>query len=248
MPVYFIRSEQIDQNQVHLDKNLQHHLRNVLRLKVGECILLVDEHPKRYEARVTASHPHPIALSIESETLPPLKNSPTIRLAVAFIKKDKMDWLVQKATELGVSSFTPLITERTVIRPEMKNTLHQQTRWEKIAREAAQQSCQWRIPHIETPLPFETFLSEKNHDAFQVICTERHVSLPGQTNIRDAISGKNRGTILIGPEGGWTTSEQSQAGAAGFNPISLGEHILRTETAALAILSILQYESNLWKS
>ncbi len=123
MPVYFIRSEQIDQGHVHLDKTLQHHLRNVLRLKVGETVLLVDEYPKRYETRVTASHPQPITLSIESEILPPLQNSPTIRLVVAFIKKDKMDWLLQKATELGVSSFTPLITERTVIRPEMKNTL-----------------------------------------------------------------------------------------------------------------------------
>ena len=194
MPVYFIRSEQIDQNQVHLDKNLQHHLRNVLRLKVGESILLVDEHPKRYEARVTASHPHPIALSIESETLPPLQNSPTIRLAVALIKKDKMDWLVQKATELGVSRISPLITARTVIRPEMKKTLHQQTRWEKIAREAAQQSCRWDVPCIDAPLSFEALLSEKSeekNDHFQMICTERHMPLPGQSNSCGAFQGSS---------------------------------------------------------
>ncbi len=97
-------------------------------------------------------------------------------------------------------------------------------------------------------MAFEALLSEKNEDGFQLICTERHAPLPGKTKIRDTLSGKQRGTILIGPEGGWTPSERHQAKTAGFSPISLGEHILRTETAALAILSILQYEINLWKS
>lgn len=247
MPVYFIHSNQIVQNQVHLDKTLQHHLRNVLRLKVGEQILLVDEHPKRYEARVIASHPNPIALTIESEILPPPRNSPTIRLAVALIKKDKMDWLVQKATELGVSSITPIISARTVIRPDMKNTQHQHTRWEKIALEAAQQSCRWDLPRIDAPTALETLLSEKQDDAFHLICAERYVADSAQTNIRDFISRKKAGTILIGPEGGWETFERAKSEAAGYVPLSLGEQILRTETAALAALSILQYETNPWK-
>lgn len=245
MPVYFIHSDQIRQNRIHLDKTLQHHLRNVLRLKVGESILFVDERPRRYLARVIVSHPNPIALTIESETLPPPKNSPTIRLAVALIKKDRMDWLVQKATELGVSRFTPIITARTVIRPDMKHMQHQRTRWEKIAREAAQQSCRWHIPVIDGPLPLQTFLSEKCDDDFHLICTERLLSHSAQTAVQDALSKQKKGgTVLIGPEGGWDMTEQDKAAAAGFFPLSLGERILRTETAALAILSILQYEIN----
>lgn len=243
MPVYFIRSDQIEQNQVHLDKSLQHHLRNVLRLKVGERILLVDERPRRYEARVIASHPNPIALIIESETLPLLQNSPTIRLAVALIKKDKMDWLVQKATELGISRLTPIISTRTIIRPDMRRTEQQMSRWEKIAQEAAQQSCRWDIPVIDAPLSLETLLSEKCDDGFQLICAERHVVRSDQTTLRDAVFRHDgSGTVLIGPEGGWDASERDKAEAVGFLPISLGEEILRTETAALAILSILRYE------
>lgn len=243
MPVYFIRSNQILQNQVHLDTALQHHLRNVLRLKVGELIYLVDEHPKRYEARVIASHPKPIALTIESETLPPPDNFPTIRLAVSLIKKEKMDWLVQKATELGVSRLTPLISARTVVRPDMKRIKHQNERWGKIALEAAQQSCRWNVPTIDAPQSLEVFLSEPSENDFHFICSEQDAALSCQTGIQKAVSGeKTGGTVLIGPEGGWSTSEQKRAEAAGFLPLSLGKRILRTETAALAVLSILQYE------
>jgi len=244
MPVYFIRSDQIVQHQVQLDKTLQHHLRNVLRLKVGETIRLVDEGPKCYEARVIASHPNPIALEIESETLPPSGTLPTIRLAVALLKKEKMDWLVQKATELGVSRLTPLISTRTVVRPDPKRTLHQHERWQKIALEAAQQSCRWHVPSIDAPLSLEAVLSEAPaEETFRFICSERHAPDSCKAAIQERLSaGKPDGTILIGPEGGWTTAELNQADAAGFHAISLGERVLRTETAALAILSILQYE------
>ncbi len=244
MPVYFIRSDRIVRQQVHLDPALQHHLRNVLRLKVGESVRLVDEHPKAYTARVIASHPNPITLKIESETLPPGDAFPTIRLAVALLKKEKMDWLVQKATELGISRLSPLVSARSIVRPNPKRALHRRARWQKIALEAAQQSCRWDIPAIDAPLSLQTLLSEAPApDSFRLICSERHAAGSCQAVIQEGLSGKTRsGTILIGPEGGWTADELEQADAAGFHAISLGERILRTETAALAILSILHYE------
>lgn len=279
MPVYFIRSNQIDQKKIHLDTALEHHLRNVLRLKMGEAIFLVDEQRKRYLARVMTTHPKPMTLQIESEALPPADHSPKIRLGVALIQREKMDWIIQKATELGVARISPVITARTVVRPDPKRSVHQVERWGKIAREAAQQSCRFDIPSVDVPVSLQHLFSEPELQAaaFRFIFAERFAKVPcpsdrEKTRERAFESGeaaesegsprsplaemcrvmavqKNRalgpvdsGLLLIGPEGGWTSEELTQAIGLDFLPLSLGARILRTETAVLAALAILDYE------
>ena len=269
MPVYFIRSNQIDQKKIHLDTALEHHLRNVLRLKTGESVLLVDEQPKRYLARVVTTHPLPMTLQIESEALPPSDHSPKIRLGVALIQREKMDWIVQKATELGAARISPVITARTVVRPDLKRSVHQVTRWGKIALEAAQQSCRWDIPSVDAPVSLQHLFSEPALPtaAFRFIFAERlskaayapemeKAAVESQASPRSRLREMARvmavqknmaapvdsGLLLIGPEGGWTPDELIQAVGLDFFPLSLGERILRTETAVLAALAILNYE------
>ncbi len=253
MPVYFIRSDQIDDKQVALGPDLAHHLRDVLRLKIGESLTLVDEHPRRYLTRVTATYPGPLKLEIESELTPPDKQQGKIHLAVGMLKGEKMDWVVQKACELGVSRLTPLITERTVIRVRPERLPHQQSRWLKIATEASQQSCRWSLPQIDAPINLPTFLAEHTSERlpsprpspniFRFIFAERTPTEPCGDTIRLEIAqSPEAGILLIGPEGGWEPTEISCALKAGFLPVSLGEQILRAETAALAALAIVQYE------
>ncbi len=247
MPVYFIRSDQIDDKQVTLETDLVHHLRDVLRLKVGESLTLVDEQPKRYLCRVSASYPDPFRLEIESEVSPPAKQLGKLHLAVGMLKGEKMDWVVQKATELGVARLTPLITERTVVRVRPERLAHQQSRWLKIMTEASQQSCRWSLPQIDAPIELRDFLSESvsglPSECFRFIFSERTPAEPSGDKIRlEIVQSPEAGILLIGPEGGWEPSEVCEALKAGFLPVSLGEQILRAETAALAALAIVHYE------
>jgi len=243
MPVYFIRSDQIHHDRVDVGTELNHHLRNVLRVKRGETITLVDERPRKYLARILNPHSEPITLQIEAETFPPKLDLTSVRLCVGLLKREKMDWIVQKATELGVSRITPLITERTIIRPQAKRTIHQVQRWVKIATEAAQQSCRWNVPSVDVPMDVNLFLGGGQLPGFQFIFSEHLPATACREKIQNKTAGAiDQGSLLIGPEGGWTLSEIGAAERAGFIPLSLGERILRTETAALAALTIIQYE------
>jgi 16S rRNA (uracil1498-N3)-methyltransferase len=151
-----------------------------------------------------------------------------------------MDWIVQKATELGVANIVPLVTERTIvkIRDEEKRV----SRWQKIAREAAMQSSRADVPAIGRIVSFHDFLGTP-HSALPTLKL-----LPweeGTKPIKDALRGSQgirHIIVLIGPEGGFSSAEAESAASRGFHPVSLGPNILRTETAAIAVLSMIGYE------
>jgi len=243
MPVYFIRADEVEAGRIRPDKALAHHLRNVLRLNLGESIRVVDETPIRYHTKVVSTHPDPLILEIAKQEPAP-EELPSIRLGIGTLKRTKMEWLLQKASELGATQVSPLITERTVVRVQRGRSQHQQVRWQKIMTEAAQQSCQWQIPELSTPCSLSDFLSHEENPGFKFIFLERlSESKETRKSLRAEIEASpKQGALLIGPEGGWSASEIHAAKAAGFRPLSLGTSILRAETAALAALSIIQYE------
>lgn len=243
MPVYFISSEQVDRKKIEIGRELAHHLQDVLRVKVGEVLFFVDEQPKRYQAKVVESLPGRLILSIEGEELSPRKR-PEIRLGIGLLKGEKMDWVLQKATELGVALISPLVTKRVIARPKEDRLAHQHDRWLKILTEAAQQSGRWEIPRLDRPCGLESFLA-KTSPGFKFIFYEAAPSGPVRRRIKETIDPIHppfQGTVLIGPEGGWEKSEVEAAMQSGYSILSLGERTLRAETAALAALAILQYE------
>lgn len=243
MPVYFISSGQIDRKKVEVGRELAHHLQDVLRVKVGETLFLVDEQPKRYQAKVTESSPGRLVFSIEGEEIPS-RIRPAIRLGIGLLKGEKMEWVLQKATELGVAAISPLVTQRVIVRPKSDRLAHQHERWMKILTEAAQQSGRWEIPRLDSPADLERFLTE-TAAGFKFLFYEGSSVGPPPHPIKEAIGPLQppfQGTVLIGPEGGWENQEVAAAAERGYSVLSLGERTLRAETAALAALAILQYE------
>lgn len=224
-----------------------HHLRIVMRAKPGERVILVDAvRELAYEGVLQAIDKHHISMTLECLLSTNASKLPPVTLAVALIKEQRWDWLLQKATELGVRSFQPLLSERTVIRLSDSDILKKQERWQAVVRSAAEQSEGLFIPKMQTPLGLAQFLKALPPTALRVLLAERGEE---RQSLKTVLAGSSSELqsgqpliIAIGPEGGWTEREVEAFLQAGFIAASLGERILRSETAAIAAMSALVYE------
>lgn len=248
MPIYFIQSESIQNNRIVLTGDLAHHLRDVLRCEAGETVELVDEKRARYHTELTQVTKQKIVANILQKNEKPAPSRPSIFLAQAVLKGDKMDWAIQKATELGVNTILPVVTERTIVRPRAEREAHQIDRWQKIAKEASQQSGRSDIPMIRTVVSLDALLNNPPDVSLKLIPWEQEPkpslkTVLAEPDLRGPAGQLNKSMIvLIGPEGGLTPSEVDRARNTGWTSVSLGPRILRAETAGLAVLAILQYE------
>ncbi|HBP89531.1 MAG TPA: 16S rRNA (uracil(1498)-N(3))-methyltransferase [Nitrospirales bacterium] len=242
MPVFFIHSTQVEDEKVTIPDPLFSHLSRSLRMRPGDPVILNDERGHRYHTtirQITKKVIYSTVLTIEES---PLSSNPPITLAQAILKGEKMAWVIQKATELGVNAFAPLITDRVIPRLSPAHATNYQERWDRIALEAAQQSERWSIPKILPIQTFQDFLRRENK-GIQVMLAERQekASLSTMALPSDIPNGI---TVLIGPEGGWTKEERQAAQNHNIVFATLGPGILRAETASLASLAILQARLN----
>lgn len=239
MPVFFLPPVAITPPTITVPPTLQTHLRDSLRLELGEQIWVCDGHSTRYLMELTRVTKQELTGRILSTRREPVRTAPRLRLAQALLKGEKMDWVIQKATELGVSEIIPLQSRHTIVhlRPERLDA--QLARWQRIALEAAQQSEQWHMPVIAQPQTLTTCLASLPAPALSLILTERR---EGQSlhNVPLPEGGNESVLVLIGPEGGWAKEEVAQAEQAGCTLMTLGPHILRAETAAIVAVGILQ--------
>lgn len=241
MPVFFVEPQAVRGETITIAGPLARHLCGSLRVKPGEMIWLGEDGGPRYHARLTAADRDRLTAHIVSTSSPPQEHSPRITLGLALVKGDRMDWAVQKAAELGVARLVPLITARSIVRPKSGRTDHQSGRWQSIALEAAQQSMRWDVPVVAAPVSFDAWCADVALGACRWLLWED----PRGTPFRDRLRGKPRPdqvTLVIGPEGGFTADEIALAGQRGFEMVSLGSRILRTETAVVAALALVQYE------
>jgi 16S rRNA (uracil1498-N3)-methyltransferase len=146
-----------------------------------------------------------------------------------------MDLVVQKATELGVSCIVPLLTERSVVRLDVQQAARKVAHWRGIAIAACEQSGRNRVPEVATPLALREFVRDAARAGARLL-----LSPAAQLRLDDVPPPVTQATVLIGPEGGLSESEEQLARAAGFTPVRLGPRVLRTETAAIAALTLLQ--------
>lgn len=238
-PRFFIDPSQVAGSRITITGDDLRHVRTVLRKQPGDALTLLDGQGVEYTVRIVALERDRIVTEIEGRAERRI-SGPHITLGQGIAKSDKMDWIVQKATELGVASIVPVITERTIVkvRDEEKRVV----RWQKICREAAMQSSRPDIPNVGTIQLFHDFLGTLSPDPLTLSL------LPweeGTTPIKDVLRAHpavQNIIILIGPEGGFSQSEAESAKGKGFHLVSLGPNILRTETAAIAVLSMLLYE------
>jgi 16S rRNA (uracil1498-N3)-methyltransferase len=212
------------------------HLRDVLRLEPGDAVELFDGEGNRYHGIVEDCGPE-VRIGrvnrLHSFATPLLR----IVLAAGLIKQDRFEWMLQKGTELGADEFVPLATLRSNIRlPEDRLEARLQ-RWHRIVREAARQSGRSEIPVIRPPIEFGAFLGVESRAS----CAKLLFFEGAEGRLTSRLCGSDRAVLCIGPEGGWDPTEIAAAREAGFTACCLGSRTLRSETAAVAAMAVLQF-------
>ncbi|HHW00507.1 MAG TPA: 16S rRNA (uracil(1498)-N(3))-methyltransferase [Clostridiaceae bacterium] len=241
MPRFFVKPENILSDSIIIDGDDVKHIKNVLRLRCNDIITLCDGMGTDFTARIEKFESNLIYADIidrrENTTEPPIE----VALFQGIPKSDKMDLIIQKSVELGVTRIVPVITDRTVVvlRTE-KDKASKTNRWQRIAMEAAKQSNRGIIPIVDLPLDFNKALESAKEMQLGIIPYEKENEKSLKVVLKD-FSAKSI-AVFIGPEGGFSQDEIDEAISAGMKPVSLGPRILRTETAGIAVLSVVMYE------
>jgi 16S rRNA (uracil1498-N3)-methyltransferase len=220
------------QTTVTLTADEARHLRDVLRLKAGDEVYVFNGRGREFRCSVSNTKRDSAELRIEAEVEPAKPESQLqLNLCVALLKGEKFDLVVQKATELGVTAVTPLITRHADIHlRDQSDATKRVARWQRIALEAAKQSGRAFVPEITLPVAFETAL-----EGLGVMFSERG----GEPF--ESLTGAGSMTALVGSEGGWADEEIEAARARDFHIVTLDGRILRAETAAIAVTVLMQH-------
>jgi len=218
------------------------HLAQVLRLREGQRVTVFDGEGAYASAEIARVAKQRVDLRL-GEICQSAALRPVVTLAQAVPKGKTMDWIVQKSVELGVAAIHPLITHHTVVQVGEDDASKKQEKWQRVALEACKQCGQNFLPVVAEPRDFASWIA----GAEEMAGVKLIASLaPGARPFREVLRGlpgvPDAVTLLIGPEGDFTTEETSAALAAGFVPVTLGEIVLRVETASLFGMSALRYE------
>ena len=228
---FYVPSEQISNGTATIAGSDVNHIKNVLRMKAQDKIEIFDGRGNSY---IAALKPSLLEAKIVSKLTNDSELKVNITLAQCLPKAKKMDFIVQKAVELGVNSIIPVISERSV--PKIEDKADKKiSHWQKIAKEAAEQSGRLKVPEIMPLLSFGDLLKQEYELKLMPWEGEKETTLKGIVCPTGIL-------VLIGPEGGFSVNEVNNAVKNGFRTISLGKRILRTETAGIVILSQLLYE------
>jgi 16S rRNA (uracil1498-N3)-methyltransferase len=222
------------------DKDQVHHARDVLRLKIDEEVVIFDDAGNEYSAILQKLSPQAIIFRIKNKRHPmPKLNKVKITVACAIPKASHMDGVVDKLTQIGVDTIVPLETERVIVKLYKHKKVSRLTRWKKIALNASQQSQRNTLPVLEPITDIEKLLSNSKSFDLKLIPT-----LEGERRPLKEVLSVNKPKnilVLIGPEGDFTKNEVDLAIKAGFVPITLGETVLRVETAAVCVASFIKF-------
>ena len=175
MAVFFIRSTDVHGSVVSISPPLSLHLSKSLRLQVGHTLVLGDEQRRRYLAKVMRIEKNELVAEVQETQCGPDQEVPPIVLVQSILKNEKMSWVIQKATELGVTHIVPLMTQRVVPRLSSIQATRHQERWQRIALEAAQQSERWDVPSISALQSFTSFCTARGPGDFSLFLVEREL-------------------------------------------------------------------------
>ena len=233
--------------RVHVDVELQtgrrltvdgsagNHISRVLRLRVGDALTLFNGQGGEYAGSIDEIRRDTVVVSILERRDVDRESPCQLTLAQGISRGERMDWVVQKATELGVWQIAPIFTERSIVQLDERQASRKLQHWRSIAIAACEQSGRNRVPQITQPVGLYELLEKRTSSGTALLLS------PGAPlRIADLASAGTQITVLIGPEGGLADVEQQAAVKAGFTPVRLGPRVLRTETAAVCALTLLQ--------
>jgi 16S rRNA (uracil1498-N3)-methyltransferase len=232
---FYVPRECIRDSIAVLPPDEAHHLRDVLRMKTGDTVEIFDDAGVGYLGEVELHGSDVVVRGLEC--LPSPQSRFRLTLAAALIKPAKFEWMLQKATELGVDEIVPLKTRLSEIRIPLEKIESRLERWNRIVQEASKQCRRYSVPTMRAPLDFSEFLEgEALSTSTKILFYEQAKDLWQPGDLMDRI------ILCIGPEGGWEPYEIEQAAEAEFGIFGLGPWTLRAETAAIAAVSIVQHQ------
>ncbi|MEG1448306.1 MAG: 16S rRNA (uracil(1498)-N(3))-methyltransferase [Oscillospiraceae bacterium] len=240
MPRFF--TNEIDDNKAYIKNDDAKHIKKVLRMKIGDTIDICDTNGYDYMGIISELSDGLVCVDLLEKSLS--KSEPNINLTLyqAVPKGDKMEFIIQKATELGAAKIVPVVTKYCVSRPDEKSAKKKTERYQRIALEAAKQSQRGKIPVIENQIGFEQAISEMGKSQHSIIFYEKATD-SFENAIKKASENNKDISIMIGSEGGFSEEEIAWAMEKGIQIVSLGNRILRCETAPLTAISIIMYET-----
>ncbi|CAJ0740246.1 Ribosomal RNA small subunit methyltransferase E [Ralstonia edaphis] len=240
LPRFFVDTPLAPNTTVTLDESVTRHI-HVLRLAAGDDVCLFNGSGHEFRARLDAINKRDATASLADATQPDTETRYAITLAQGIAGGDKMDWLIEKAVELGVNAVAPLQTERGVVRLSGERAAKRVQHWQALVQAACEQCGRARVPAVAPVATLREWLAAaKSTDAPRVLLSPRGTQSLTQWAVQSRTHIEGSGILLlIGPEGGLSPDEEALAEAAGFLPLTLGRRILRTESAALVAVSAL---------
>ncbi|MGD8189014.1 16S rRNA (uracil(1498)-N(3))-methyltransferase [Brevibacillus ginsengisoli] len=240
MQRYFIAPDQWMDEQVVITGDDVHHIVKVMRSEVGDQILVSDGAGRVASVRLTQIDPKEVRAQVV-ELLDEHREMPIqVTIGQGLPKADKLEWILQKGTEMGAYAFQTFSSERTVVKLDEKKEGKKLERWQKIVKEAAEQSHRAILPEVLSPTSFKSILEQGKSYSARIIAYEKEAAV-GVKEVLSTLSPGDSLLVLIGPEGGFSVEEVAQAEAAGFVSVHLGPRILRTETASQYVLAAVSY-------
>ena len=233
---FFVEEKQVNSENAYISGSDVNHIVNVLRMKIGEELLISVKGDWDYLCKIEEIENDRVNLkvleSMEQRELP-IK----LTLLQGIPKSDKLEMIIQKAIELGVSEIIPVKTNRVVVKIDEKKTQAKVNRWNAIAESAAKQSKRSIIPKVLNPQTLDNALEIVKDYGVKLLPYENADGIKKTKDILNSLDSKNNIAVFIGPEGGFEEDEVKKSTDSGFEVITLGKRILRTETAGLALLS-----------
>ncbi|MDQ0197242.1 16S rRNA (uracil(1498)-N(3))-methyltransferase [Neobacillus ginsengisoli] len=247
MQRYFV-NERAKDNRFFIDAEDRHHIVKVMRMEIGDQIVCVDSEGKSAVCKIAEITDEQVVADVvqwkdEQSELPI-----SITIASGLPKGDKLEWIIQKGTEMGAYEFLPFSASRSVVKWDEKKAAKKIERWQKIAKEAAEQSHRAFLPEVVSPISFKTLLKKSNDYDYKLVAFEEESRNGETSNFSATLQQLKKGESLLmvfGPEGGLTEEEVQLLRENDFSLCGLGPRILRTETAPLYALAAISYHIEL---
>lgn len=241
---FFVNDEQVSDKEINIIGDDVNHIKNVLRLEVGENIYICNKaSSKSFECKITSIDNIKIKSEILEEISETTEPNTYIHIFQGLPKSDKLEWIIEKSTEIGVKEITPTVMKRTIVKLDEKYRAKKIDRWQKIAEVAAKQSKRDCIVKINNIINFENIFEKVVKYDIVLVAYENEIKNTLKSVLNTLAKRKNiKVAVIIGPEGGIDESEIQICNINNVIPVTLGKRILRTETAPLVISSNILYE------